>query len=137
MKPRVFVLEDDEYRISWFKSKYPNALITKDVDDAVTLLSTNEFDVIFLDHDLEAVHYGGYTGSEERTGRDVARWLAENPKASPNAAIIVHSLNASGASAMIDKMWETRGNRKLVRCPFITLRNLVGTPFWDSKEVKD
>lgn len=52
--------------------------IARSYDEAIRLLSTNDYQIIFLDHDL-----GDYSGEEgrERTGYDIVWWLAERKAA--------------------------------------------------------
>ncbi len=52
--------------------------IARTYDEAIHLLSTNEYEIVFLDHDL-----GDYSGEEgrERTGYDICWWLAERKRA--------------------------------------------------------
>lgn len=66
---------------------------------AIKVLEGEDFDVVSLDHDLEEIHYTNNKGDwEERTGQDVARWLAAD---SFRGLVIVHSWNPEGAQAMV------------------------------------
>jgi CheY-like chemotaxis protein len=95
---RILVLDDDQIRLSKFKHKYLN----DDVDcvetskDAINKLDTENYDCLFLDHDL-----GGevYVDSGENTGYEVAKWLADNPQKQPKI-IFIHSLNPIGSENM-------------------------------------
>ena len=79
---RVFLLEDDKRRHQWFATRFKGDVI--DVADNVArareLLSSNNYDAIFLDHDLHPEHYGSSTLDDERTGYAIALWLASNPE---------------------------------------------------------
>lgn len=116
----VLLVEDDPERIEWFSEEFvriPNLhrYITKDTHKAIRWLETGApFDYIFLDHDLKMEHYTNepYLVNEtplERwdrihnkpgTGREVTRWLAANPAASPKAKIFIHSWNETGRCVM-------------------------------------
>lgn len=100
---KVFLLEDNEERIKWFKSQYPEVLVAINVDEARKLLSTQKFDLFFLDHDLEEAHYEsynlGYDVSGDRSGLEIAAEIAlENIKNYSN--VIIHSWNHDGAKRM-------------------------------------
>ena len=89
--PKVLVLEDDPWRQNWFGAKFKDVVPCLMVGEALEALATQEFDLIFLDHDLR---------TEPAVGRDVAQWLCENPEAQRTAAIIVHSVNLVSAHKM-------------------------------------
>lgn len=61
---------------------------------AIDLLNANEYDMIYLDHDLEAEHYNANNDDDE-DGRFVARALKEMAQ-HYGKIVIVHSLNPSG-----------------------------------------
>jgi hypothetical protein len=77
---RVFLLEDDERRHHWFATRVKGDVldVADTVERARELLSGNNYDAIFLDHDLHLEHYGSSTEDDERTG--YALWLASNPE---------------------------------------------------------
>lgn len=100
----ILILEDSDERIVWFRQRFPDAVITADADEAIRLLSTAPYDLVFLDHDLGGIHYERYNfADDEGTGRKVTRWLAtvEDQK---STRFIVHSLNAPGSAAMIETL---------------------------------
>src|SRR5450432_1247316 len=88
---RVFLLEDDKRRHRWFAERFKGDVI--DVADNVErgreLLSSNNYDAIFLDHDLHPEHYGSSTRDDERTGYAIALWLASNPEQQRASTILV------------------------------------------------
>lgn len=96
---RILILEDDLERVRKFRA----GLVGNEVEvvatsaSAIHLLSTKDFDVVFLDHDL-----GGKVmqASGKETGYEVAKWLAANPDRQP-PQIIVHSFNPAGAANML------------------------------------
>jgi CheY-like chemotaxis protein len=123
---RVLLVEDDEERRLWFRSRLIGTPydVTKDVEEAKRLIDENEYTQIFLDHDLSDEHYAvwqeGSTRHDETTGYAVAKYLAENPEKSKDAEIIIHSLNPIGSDRMWRKMKETR--RDVRKVPYLQLR---------------
>jgi two-component SAPR family response regulator len=102
MKVRVFILEDDVERVAAFhkvlkKRHACDIYHTDKIDKAKDLLKNNQFDLIFLDHDL-----GGkiFVDSAEETGYQVAKFIAQNGIKCHQ--IIVHSMNPVGAKNMMD-----------------------------------
>jgi CheY-like chemotaxis protein len=115
---RVFLLDDDVLRHEWFARQFRGDLLDIAVDPAraVELLSSNYYDVIFLDHDLLPEHYYAEEFDDERSGYAVARWLAENPARLAAATIIAHTRNADGALRMVELLRRT--GRQAVHVPF-------------------
>lgn len=65
-------------------------------EQAITVLNQQQFDLIFLDHDLSYDQEIG-NAADEKTGADVALYLADlDLEHKPE--IIVHSLNPAGAN---------------------------------------
>ena len=95
---RILFLDDMNSRREAFKR---NA-IGHTVDFAITaqqaidLLKKNEYDVIYLDHDLEEDHYQANRNTDsDEDGRFVARALREMVQ-HHGKIVIVHSLNEAG-----------------------------------------
>lgn len=100
----VFILEDDKYRINYFKEVFsflPVIYVTKNPAIALEILKDKKFDLIFLDHDLyeDPLDYGMGEEPEELTGLFVAKGLKNTVNKLTNC--IVHSMNPVGASNMI------------------------------------
>jgi len=102
---RVLIVEDSLPRLSWFREFLEGCRVDYcwTVSEAIELLKENEYDNIFLDHDLCDEHYNCLFNNEplseemlEQTGTGVARWLEKNPANNKNAHIIIHSLNEAG-----------------------------------------
>ena len=97
---RILILDDDHTRHKHFNRNLIGHVVenTHTAEECIDELKDNEWDVVFLDHDL-----GGevYQASAEGTGWEVAKWLHDNPKRKPNT-VIVHSFNPTGAKNMID-----------------------------------
>src|ERR1051326_7052785 len=115
---RVFLLDDDTYRHEWFARQFRGDTVdvAADASRAVELLSSNYYDVIFLDHDLLPEHYYAEEFDAERSGYAGALWLAENPARLAAAQVIVHTRNADGALRMVELL--RRAGRQAEHVPF-------------------
>lgn len=101
---KILVLEDDPNRIEIFKkhlSKHDTAY-TDTAQGAIDLLKANEYDVIFLDHDL-----GGQTyvdAKNTNTGSEVVRFLVEQDVngigCNIHATYIIHTMNPDAGKHM-------------------------------------
>jgi CheY-like chemotaxis protein len=96
---KIMILEDDPNRVEKFKRSLigHNVFVTDDTKLAIQQLKKEEWDILFLDHDL-----GGQTfvQSGEGTGYEVATFLEKHPEYKPKT-IYVHSLNPIGAQNMM------------------------------------
>jgi len=119
---RVFILEDDLYRVNLFRKKLAakhTLTITDNVFEAKKLLAENDFDVLFLDHDLGGEIF--VDSSAENTGYQLAKWLEEQKKHYDQ--IIIHSCNPVGADMMAVRLDSCTEN--LSRVPFPLLINYL------------
>lgn len=95
---KILILEDDPHRVSQFEKNLSVSMITVTdrAEDAINHLKTQQWDVLYLDHDL-----GGdqMVESGPGTGYEVAVFLEQNPKYKPKA-IVIHSLNVPGSMKM-------------------------------------
>jgi len=95
---KILILEDNDDRINLFKENWSNPLLeltfVDHSDDAIEQLKTNNFNMIFLDHDLEEKQM---IYNPEDCGMRVAEFLKENPV---NAEIVIHSTNSAAAKLM-------------------------------------
>lgn len=96
---KILILEDDPNRQEKFRKIIQNRgwglTMVDTAEAAIRELKKEEFDMIFLDHDL-----GGevYVSSDHRnTGAEVARFLNKNPV---KCSVVIHSLNVPGATVM-------------------------------------
>lgn len=99
---RIFILEDDSYRVNFFLEKFCNdeLTITENAQSAIEYLEDNVFDYLFLDHDL---------GDGNGTGLEVAEYLAENLWNENNRSpIIIHSWNRPATEKMINVLTQAR-----------------------------
>jgi len=92
----IFVLEDSADRIGWFRRQVPHAVIATSCDEALRILSTREFKIVFLDHDLGFLD-AAYPDRLHGNGKEVARYLART--AFPGI-VVIHSKHEAGANAM-------------------------------------
>ncbi len=84
---RVFVLDDTDERLVWFKAKVPSARCAKTCDEALQILSSERFDLVFLDHDLSWMD-AGFPNRQHGNGKEVARYLA---RTNFQGRIVIHS----------------------------------------------
>lgn len=114
---KVLILEDDPNRIVIFKKNLIGCFVvdTDMANSAIALLDTQDWDVLFLDHDLGNQVY--VNPEEENTGSEVTRWLVKNPDKKPKL-IILHSMNGPatvGMKSMLrDSVILTFGNPHIV-----------------------
>ena len=122
---RVFLLDDDTRRHSWFVKRFKGDRldIAETVEAALELLNANLYDAIFLDHDLLPEHYHSESTDDERTGYAVALWLAERPERQRASTIMVHTRNADGAMRMIEEL--RRAGRQAEYVPFPLLAHKI------------
>jgi hypothetical protein len=92
---RVFVLDDTEDRLSWFRQRVPGFRYAKTAEQALRILSTEQFDCVFLDHDLSWMD-AGFPERQHGNGKEVARYLARTEFA---GRVVIHS-RADAASVM-------------------------------------
>lgn len=97
-KDSVFLLEDSEQRIEWFRKRFPDMVHTDTAEKAIAILAEKQFDWVFLDHDLGLLNYAGI--GKEGSGREVARFLSGKSWIGHN--VIIHSWNPCGAALMKD-----------------------------------
>lgn len=119
----IFLLDDDRRRHRWFRKRFENDSldIAETVEEAKEFLKSNNYDAVFLDHDLLPGHYKGEI-DDEMTGYAIAAWLAENPKIQPAATIMVHTRNADAAIRMVEKLRITGRNVEYVPFPMLEQR---------------
>lgn len=112
----IFILDDSEERIEHFSRAFVGKEFhwAKKVKDALDKLRNNEYNLIFLDHDLG----GEYTCGTDGDGIDVAKVMAAE-KLQQDAEIWLHSCNSVGRQNMYNTLSSTHA--KLHLCPFHNL----------------
>ena len=116
---KIFILEDAPERMNWFLETFSDCDIdyTDDVHKGYEYLSSNSYDLIFLDRDL---------GHPKYTGEDLA-WEMMEEKLSPHATVVVHTVNTRG-QRVIPKYLK-RYNKKVYQIPFPQLSKLKREDF--------
>ena len=121
----VFLLDDDRRRHRWFEKRFAgdDLDIAETVQDAKKFLAEESYDAIFLDHDLLPHHYESNDHDDyATTGFAIAEFLNERADLQRAATIIVHTLNADAAIAMVQKLRETGRNVEYVAFPMLDLK---------------
>jgi len=121
----VMLLDDDHRRHRWFAKRFDGDYldIAENVEDAKEFLGENNYDAIFLDHDLLPHHYESNDHDDfAQTGYAVALWLKENPERQRAATIIVHTRNADAAIPMVQTLRETGRNVEYCAFPMLDLK---------------
>lgn len=122
---KVFILEDDESRCTWFRKAFIGhvAHFADNVETAKEMLSNNVYDAIFLDHDLAEEHYVAMYKTPETplvgTGYDAVQWMIRNNN-NKQAEVIIHSLNPAGSARMHTHLTVAGYNAK--RVTYLDLR---------------
>lgn len=96
---RVFVLDDTQDRLFWFRQNLKGVAAYRDAttaERAIEILEDQEFDYVFLDHDLTWMD-AGFPDRQHGNGKEVARFLAI--KKFPGK-VVIHSKNDVGVAAM-------------------------------------
>jgi CheY-like chemotaxis protein len=94
---RVFVLDDTEDRLRWFRQHLPGVTVrtAKTAREGIAILEAESFDLVFLDHDLSFMD-AGFPDRQFGNGKEVARYLAIKKFA---GQVVIHS-HAEVASVM-------------------------------------
>jgi CheY-like chemotaxis protein len=92
---RVFVLDDTQERLDWFRERLPQMRFAKTAAQAIEILAAEQFDLVFLDHDLSFMD-AGFPDRNFGNGKEVARFLAIRKFA---GKIVIHS-HADAAATM-------------------------------------
>jgi len=121
---RVFLLDDDERRHKWFRTRFKGDYldIAENAAKALEFLAAGSYDAIFLDHDLHPEHYHSDTTDDERTGYAVALWLSENSEIQRASTILVHTRNADGAMRMVELLRASGRSAEYVPFPLLAER---------------
>jgi CheY-like chemotaxis protein len=121
----VFLLDDDRRRHRWFSKRFDGDEldIAETVEEAKELLAENNYDAIFLDHDLLPHHYESNNHDDfATTGYAIAEWLHENKNLQRAATIIVHTRNADAAIRMVQKLRDSGRNCEYCAFPMLDLK---------------
>src|ERR1041385_7278567 len=104
---KILFLDDSKQRYYSFVRNNVTAFVDLALtsEKAIQLLKIRQYDVIMLDHDLENEHYVNQH-SDEKTGQEVANYIAANKNNFLDCLIVCHSLNFHGRSKMIKTLQE-------------------------------
>ncbi len=103
---RVLFLDDMQERHIEFLKMIDSTINSDHVYNArkaIEKLSTERYDIVLLDHDLQQKHYskdGQTVPSNKDTGAEVAEYIATMKD--PPETVIVHSWNSVGGANMVD-----------------------------------
>jgi len=96
MKTTLF-LDDCPNRCKSFRSNFPWATIVNDAESCIAELKKQDWDQVFLDHDLGGTTY--QDASDKNSGSEVVRWILKNK---PKVGLFVcHSLNGPARENMV------------------------------------
>ena len=116
---KILILEDNQERIKYFKRIYKNCELTicTVLYSAKKSVEQEEFDVLFLDHDICENNFEGI--ELEETGYDFVKFLVEH-SLQKHAVIYIHSMNPSGANLMLNLLKDN--NYEVQWIPFHLLK---------------
>lgn len=121
----VFLLDDDYRRHAWFEKRFKGDEldIAETVEEAKVFLEEQNYDAIFLDHDLLPHHYESNShGDFANTGYAIAEWLNNHPELQRAATVIVHTRNADAAIPMVQTLRESGRNVEYCAFPMLDLK---------------
>jgi len=132
------------YRVS--ETAHVEFVWAKNYDEAITQLQNGNWDVVFLDHDLEEAHYHDQQQGW-RDGTAIADWVREHTPQVNH--FVCHSMNPVGRSRMAQIVG--RGGYTATTIPFYTFdysmvsliadgdgsQILTPDPVWDKDETRD
>jgi ActR/RegA family two-component response regulator len=117
---RILFLDDDQRRKRTFRSNFPSAKIVSTASETIHQLMTDEYNVVFLDHDLGGEVY--VDSDREDTGMEVVRWIADNR---PNIEkVFIHSCNKDAAAKMHSSLRQAEYDSSLMPFPRIDFDSL-------------
>lgn len=104
---RVLFLDDDKQRHKDFRSRTIGLVVDQayTAQEAIDYLKKNQYDAIFLDHDLN-YETNNQLNDDEEDGRFVAKYLATQYERCKASLIVIHSLNFRGACEMREILME-------------------------------
>ena len=99
-------LDDCPNRCRSFRSNFPSATIVNDAESCIAELKRQDWDQVFLDHDLGGTTY--QDASDKNSGSEVVRWIVEWK---PTVGLFVcHSLNGPARENMVMTLRSTGYN---------------------------
>jgi CheY-like chemotaxis protein len=99
-RPSILFLDDDHNRIEQFRQHCTWCTVVETAQEAIDKLSNEEFNIVFLDHDLGGEQM--VSSDREDCGMEVVRWISENKPTIDQ--IIVHTLNIDAGLQMVSRL---------------------------------
>ena len=96
----LLFLDDSVHRQQEFSREYPNATIVSTAIEAISMLRSRSFSVVYLDHDLSGEIY--VSSERQDTGMEVVRWIVENQPVIDK--IVVHTMNEVAGPIMVNTL---------------------------------
>jgi DNA-binding NarL/FixJ family response regulator len=120
----ILFLDDCPQRTKKFKRLLPMAVTCETAQECIDLLPTEDWDYVFLDHDLGGETY--QSSDEFNTGMQVVRYIVDNPQNVQH--FVVHSLNYGAALNMVSLLRE----REYIatKCSFLEIENFIRTKIY-------
>lgn len=100
---RILFVDDSHERHRRFKMGRIGCVVVQAFTYAEAiecLMTAGPFDEAYLDHDLSDAAAAGEPGPDEKTGTDIAKFIATMPQDKLPGRIFVHSYNFSGRTRM-------------------------------------
>ena len=100
--PPTLFMDDSVTRQQRFSQQYPHATIVSTAEQAISMLQTQTFTVVHLDHDLGDEIY--VDSDRPDTGMEVVRWIVENRPVV--GTVVVHTMNHEAGPLMVERLRE-------------------------------
>jgi hypothetical protein len=99
---KILFLDDNAERHKRFMMNRIGMDVTQvwNYDEACKALSETVFDIAHLDHDLSDLAAANMAPEDEKTGTDVAEFIAAMPEDKRPKYVVIHSFNYSGRQRM-------------------------------------
>lgn len=94
----ILFLDDNPTRIARFRQAIPYATIVETAKECIEQIDKEQWDWIFLDHDLGGEEFVDSDRSD--TGMEVIRHLIEHKQKHQTSRVVVHSLNSLAREQM-------------------------------------
>jgi len=94
-------------------------------DEAVATLSSRQFDMVFLDHDLSEEDVMSVPGQKTKckTGMDVVEYIESMERQTRPTRAVVHSMNPVASRLMVNRLCDIGIDG--VRIPFHMLKSVI------------
>jgi hypothetical protein len=97
---RCLAVDDNGIRLDWFRERIPGCVLASSPQEAVMTLDTSEeFDIIFLDHDCDGMFFADPT-DPEFLNKSFWRVAQRLHRTEYSGRVVIHSGNPVGANRM-------------------------------------